>query len=352
MINQPAFDQKVMGLSNAFHPVNASFEITNRCNASCGYCFLKHERLNDDLSLRDLQRIVDKLHEAGVLYLCITGGEPFIRPDIAPFLEYCVKKDFFKISIFTNGTLLTDDHIALLARYRDYFSYIKISVFSHIPEIHDAYCGIAGSFKTIVDNVMKIKRSGVDAYFSLNVLDFNCETIEVSKKYFENLEVHVLEGFPKIINSSDLGRAMQPMTSQDFYTRYLRGMSKEILFIHQEGLKEKMADPNPNTELCVGIYNTIHVNSAGDIFPCISFRKFKIGNILGKTPLLSLLRESPAYNHLRSMKKTDLPACRQCAYLNYCQPCLGLVHTEFESFDRAPDQLCTFNKTLHEIRYD
>ena len=352
MINQSAFDQKVIGLSKAFHPANATFEITNHCNASCGYCYIKHERLNDDLSLHDLQRVVDKLHEAGVLFLCITGGEPFIRPDIAPFLEYCVKKNFFKISILTNGTLLSDDHFALLSRNRDYFSYVKISVFSHIPEIHDAYCGIANAFRTIVDNAMKIKRSGVDVFFSLNVLDFNCETIELTKKYFENIGFTVWDSFPKVINSSNLGQAIRPMTTRDFYTRYLRGTPKENVLAYQDGLKEKMTDPNRESELCIGLYSTIHINSSGDILPCFSFRKFKIGNILGEPSLPRLLRESKAYDHLRSMKKTDIPACGECSYLNFCQPCIGLIHSEFEGFDRAPDQLCNFQKALHEMRYD
>jgi radical SAM protein with 4Fe4S-binding SPASM domain len=352
MINQVEFDRKVMDLCYAFHPISATFEITNQCNASCDYCYIKREHLNDDLSLHNLQRVADKLHEAGVLFLCITGGEPFIRPDIVPFLEYCVKKDFFKISILTNGTLLSDDHIALLARKRDYFSFVKISAFSHIPEIHDAYCGIPGSFKTIVDNAMKIKQSGVEVYFSLNVLDFNYETIELTKKYFEDMGFTVMEGFPKVINSSDLGQAMQPMTTQDFYTRYLRSKSKEIVLAYQEGLKEKMADPNPVTEQCIGLFSTIHVNSSGDILPCISFRKLIIGNILGEPSLPRLLRESKAYNLLRSMKKTDVPACSRCSYVNHCQPCIGIIHSEFESYDCAPEQLCNFQKALHEIRYD
>jgi radical SAM protein with 4Fe4S-binding SPASM domain len=352
MINQPEFDRKVMGLSKAFHPVNASFEITNRCNASCGYCYIKHECLNEDLSLHNLQRIVDKLYEAGVFFLCITGGEPFIRPDIAPFLEYCVQKNFFKISILTNGTLLSDDHIALLSRNRDNFSYIKISIFSHIPEIHDAYCGIKDSFRTIIDNAMKIKRAGIDVFFSLNILDFNCETIELTKKYFEDMGFSIWDSFPKVISSNDLSQALQPMTTQPFYTRYLRGIPKENVEAYQEGLKEKMGDPNRESELCMGLYSTIHVSSSGDVLPCISFRKFKIGNILGEASLTSLLRESKEYNRLRSMKKTDIPACGQCSYLNFCQPCIGIIHSEFERFDRAPEQLCNFNKALHEMRYD
>jgi radical SAM protein with 4Fe4S-binding SPASM domain len=350
MINRDAFNRALVKVSAAFHPVNATIEITGKCNALCGYCYIREEPRKDDLPLHQLRDVIDKLHEAGVLFLCITGGEPFTRPDIIPFLEYCIKKDFFKISFLTNATLINDDHIAFFKRNRAFFSFVKASVFSHIPEVHDTYTGIPNSLRTTLRNAHKIRECGLTVLLSLNLLDFNCNTFETTMQFFENLGFPVLTGISKLINSESLGKKMRPITGQDFYTRFFNNMPKEKALAFQSGLKNKMANPDTEAGLCTGLYSNIHVGSAGDLSPCISFRKLTIGTIFEKRPLPQILRESELYARVRSQKKTDIPACKQCSYASFCRHCLGLIHSEFEAFDHAPEQYCNFHKALHEIR--
>jgi len=352
MINQKEFKRKVENLITAFHPLNGSIEVTKKCNASCGYCYIKQEPSTEDLPLKDMQCIIDKLYDAGVFFLCITGGEPFIRPDIVPLLEYCVKKDFFKISILTNGTLLNDGHIAFIGRNRDYFSFVKMSVFSHIPEVHDAYSGVKDSLRTIINNAQKLRQYGVKVFLSLNALDFNCDTFESSKTYFEEMGFAVFTGISKLINSPGLHNALRPLTQGEFFSRFLHGMPREKMIAYQNGLKNKIGSSFMSAELCTGLYSNIHISNSGEITPCISFRKLTIGNIFDKRPVSRILRESDLYNRLRSMKKTDCIACRQCIYLSFCKHCTGVMHSEFGDFNHAPEQFCNFNKALHEMHHE
>ena len=352
MKSTDAFISKANNLFASFHPLNGAMEVTCRCNARCDFCYIKQEKPHEDLSLDKIKYIIDKLYSAGVLFLCITGGEPFIRPDILSILSFCIKRDFFKISILTNGILINDDHIKMMGQYSDYFSFIRISVFSHISDVHDAYCGTHEALRTIILNAEKLRSFGIKVVFSLNIVESNCDTFEESMKFFENIGFKVQVGISKLINSRDLQKKLNPLIQKDFFSRYLHAMSPSKAISHQNKLKSKIQDTQKMTELCAGLFSNIHVRSTGDLAPCSSFRKLAVGNIFDDKSIPEMLRDSKLYRHLRSMKKTDTPECNKCIYINFCKHCIGAIHTEFGDFEHVPDQFCNFNKALHELRYE
>ena len=84
--------------------------VTDRCNLRCFYCmpeegirFLPRQEL---LSYEEMERIVRVLAGLGVEKVRITGGEPFVRRDLMPFLEKIAAIDGIKkIALTTNGVL-------------------------------------------------------------------------------------------------------------------------------------------------------------------------------------------------------------------------------------------------------
>ncbi|MFO0733882.1 MAG: radical SAM protein [Nitrospiraceae bacterium] len=68
-------------------PLACQWEVTCRCNLHCVMCYTDcfnvPEQIRRELPLSDLLRILDQLAEAGTLELCITGGEPLMRPDFS-----------------------------------------------------------------------------------------------------------------------------------------------------------------------------------------------------------------------------------------------------------------------------
>ncbi len=97
---------------------------TMRCNLKCKLCgvlvphysycpqMAKDEFIN---SLKAVFEIIDHVNK-----LQITGGEPFIHPQLAELVEACFeyKKQFGKLWIFTNGTVpLSAKMLDILKRY-------------------------------------------------------------------------------------------------------------------------------------------------------------------------------------------------------------------------------------------
>ena len=68
-------------------PLGGTFELSPVCNFNCKMCYvrkspeevLRHSRSN--VSLERWLEIAREAKQAGMLYLLLTGGEPFLWPD-------------------------------------------------------------------------------------------------------------------------------------------------------------------------------------------------------------------------------------------------------------------------------
>lgn len=108
-----------MLIDNHGRPVNyLRLAVTDKCNLRCFYCmpeeglhWLSREEL---MSYDEMLRICSLLVNAGIQKIRITGGEPFVRKDIMPFLSSLSKLNGLQeLSITTNG-VLTAPYIAQL----------------------------------------------------------------------------------------------------------------------------------------------------------------------------------------------------------------------------------------------
>jgi MoaA/NifB/PqqE/SkfB family radical SAM enzyme len=105
-------------------PYSCQWEVTCRCNLHCVMCytdcFNRADAIRQELATADILRIMDELAEAGTLELCLTGGEPLARPDFFQLYEHAIRCGFL-VTVFTNGTLITEaqaDRFAALRPHR------------------------------------------------------------------------------------------------------------------------------------------------------------------------------------------------------------------------------------------
>ena len=93
--------------------------VTDRCNFRCRYCVpstpfkvIAHDQI---ARYEEILKLTALACELGITKVRITGGEPFARKGILPFLQrLCQLPDLQDISITTNGSLLTPDKIQTL----------------------------------------------------------------------------------------------------------------------------------------------------------------------------------------------------------------------------------------------
>lgn len=93
------------------------FNITRRCNLHCEYCYVydyinqKNSNMMLDLSLEKITTIV---RSSSVETVFLTGGEPFMHPEIRDIIDYFSYLGV-KINIATNGLLLDEQMCQFLS---------------------------------------------------------------------------------------------------------------------------------------------------------------------------------------------------------------------------------------------
>ncbi|MFN8353469.1 MAG: GTP 3',8-cyclase MoaA [Spirosomataceae bacterium] len=89
--------------------------VTDRCNLRCFYCMpedgIKYLPKKQLLSYEEMERLVRVLASMGIKKVRITGGEPFVRHDLVPFMYRLAAIDGVEeIALTTNG-ILTGQYI-------------------------------------------------------------------------------------------------------------------------------------------------------------------------------------------------------------------------------------------------
>jgi MoaA/NifB/PqqE/SkfB family radical SAM enzyme len=97
-------------------PTFVSYNSLNACNQACPMCAV-WRRDGEMLPVEELEPIFADLKRFGFLVTEISGGEPFLRPDIYQIFELLDRLGFLYTTA-TNGTLLSAEGIEKLRRAR------------------------------------------------------------------------------------------------------------------------------------------------------------------------------------------------------------------------------------------
>lgn len=122
------------------------------CNLACDYCCVAssprspHKELGSDR----IARIVADAAAWGVGEVYLTGGEPFLLPDISTIVHHCVS--LLPTTLLTNGMLFRGPGLrSLRSMPRTDFA-LQISLDSATPDVHDSHRG-AGSWARAVAGI-------------------------------------------------------------------------------------------------------------------------------------------------------------------------------------------------------
>jgi pyruvate-formate lyase-activating enzyme len=111
------------------------------CNLHCDYCCVRSSPKTPrrGLGLPRIQRIASEAAALGVGEFFLTGGEPFLLPEIAEILAVCTA--VAPTTVLTNGALLAGRRFEALRSLRNEWLTLQISLDSPTPEIHDLHRG-------------------------------------------------------------------------------------------------------------------------------------------------------------------------------------------------------------------
>ena len=156
-------------------PLAGNFELTARCNFSCRMCYVHQEKDRDkELSAEEWISLGRTARDNGMLFLLLTGGEPFLRSDFARIYTE-LRKMGLMISINTNGSLLTDELMEIFRQYPP--TRVNVSLYGGSAQTYRDLCRNA-AYETVTANIRRMKEAGLSLKINFSVTPYNAQDIE------------------------------------------------------------------------------------------------------------------------------------------------------------------------------
>ena len=111
------------------------------CNLCCDYCCVRSspKAPRRALGIERVRRIAREAAELGVSEIFVTGGEPFMLPEIGEILTVCAAAA--PTTVLTNGMLFAGRRLEMLRSLPRERVKLQISLDSPTPERHDSHRG-------------------------------------------------------------------------------------------------------------------------------------------------------------------------------------------------------------------
>lgn len=92
-------------------PIGVGWVIIGACNLKCVHCYGNAEELPKvAVSTAEAMKIVERLQEANVMRVVISGGEPLLRDDIYDVIDALVNSRI-SVVLGTNGSFVDKEHV-------------------------------------------------------------------------------------------------------------------------------------------------------------------------------------------------------------------------------------------------
>ena len=137
----------------------ALFQITERCDLHCAHCFVSATSQGKDMELERLSAdVMTRVRDARVANVTLTGGEPFVHPDLLRLVTRFVENDI-DVTVCTNGASASDSILQgmkELGRVK-----LNVSLDGLSSSSHGRFRGDSSSFDATFHNVHRFADAGL-----------------------------------------------------------------------------------------------------------------------------------------------------------------------------------------------
>lgn len=143
------------------------FHLTNRCNQACRHClFSSSPQESTELAGSRIREIAAQAASLGCRVFSLTGGEPFVHPELEAIVDSLLGHEGAHVVVLTNGTLLSN-HAEALGRWPRARFHLQISVDGLQPQ-HDEVRG-KGAFDALSANLAWLRAQKIPFTLSMCV---------------------------------------------------------------------------------------------------------------------------------------------------------------------------------------
>ncbi len=215
-------------------PYSAQFELTLRCNGKCSFCsihrlptsFLKEK---NEMTTREVKKIISDISQMGILALSFTGGEPTLRKDLPDLIYHAGVNYDFITGLATNGYLLPE-----LFKKNDLkgLDYILLSLDYPNAPLHNKMRGLK-VFDRVITSIKLANERNIKVIISTVVMNDNLkylrEMCELASKYGCSIEMYPCEDIIRVFpeKSYQVENVKELIPDISIWANIIRSLRKE-----------------------------------------------------------------------------------------------------------------------------
>ena len=340
-------------------PLSGTFELTPCCNMACKMCYVRktkeeQEKIAPLRTAKEWLELGKTAREQGMLYLLLTGGEPFLRPDFQEILSGLHRMGLL-ISINSNGTLIDEETVEWLKETPPVR--INITLYGASDETYARLCGNPKGFTQTARAIRLLKEAGIQVKINCSVTPYNVDDLEGIYAFAreEGLLVQATSYmFPPLRRDTSMVGQNDRFSPQEaaYQSACILALDLgEDEFLRRVSRDESLAFPQEIEEDCP------EIDGEGDGIRCRAGKCSFWITWDGRMLLCGMFPEGNAQNVFqigfeKAWKQVHeealairLPAkCSGCTLRDQCKACAAMVMTESGNFHTVPEYRCKMAK--------
>lgn len=178
-------------VGNGRYPISATIELTERCNLSCGHCYINQPAKSQsarakELSTDQIIAILDKIADSGCLFLVFTGGEPLLRPDF-PEIYMHARRLGMLVTLLTNASMMTLEIANMLASSRP--QVVDVSIYGATKATYESVTGSQGSFDRFIRGIELLQERNIRTTLKSVILTTNKHELSQMRSFAESYSI-------------------------------------------------------------------------------------------------------------------------------------------------------------------
>lgn len=328
------FDAKAKANIQEYSLKGLTIEVTKQCNLNCIHCCISAGKpFGNELTLEEIKLILDSAKELNVKFICISGGEPLMRPDCMDILDYSTSLGF-ETTIGTNGTIINTE----LAKNLSHLPImIQVSLDGTTNDIHDKIRG-KGSHVKVIKGLNNLLSCGMHDRIILSFTPMRQNIKETPALIELALEKKIPTiQFTTLFPAGNARKRWDELNLSDNDKLWLWELlwmkSKELkgkLLLINECLSIDIDELRISSSVC-GVGTNLRIDPKGNVYPCQGFIKsseYYVGSLRKQT-----LKEIVNGNKLKEIlmcsnkRPSMIEKCRNCLWRGLCgSGCMASVY--------------------------
>lgn len=361
---EPRIVKYLYSRSAASHtPVSGTFELTPMCNMSCEMCYVRMTKAQMEQSggrLRTVEewlRFAEKAREKGMLFLLLTGGEPFLYPNFRELYEQLASMGFI-ISINTNATMIDEETVKWLVENPP--GRMNITLYGASDETYERLCHNPRGYSQVTTALDMLQKAGIMVKLNCSVTPYNIQDLPKMIRFAKERGLMIQASsymFPPLRRDEHMAGENHRFTPEEAalaaaeIVRLQNGNERfsEYVSLLEDGaglMEEKSEEcfvQEGDISRCGAGRCAFWITWDGRMLPCgMMTRPVAYPFRDGFTDAWTAITEA--------VEMIRLPVeCRQCSLKQQCQACAAMVLTETDTFTEVPEYRCRMTKCYPEV---